>query len=204
MSLFFSDCVGHRHRQDVDLRLVAERLRIARGHGGGRGDVGPADIGEAHRLAGVGSAARAGARRDSARPAAAAVRRRRIMQNLRRWTIASRCRLCRAPRRRRANRSRSGCKRSHRLRLNIHSIANWTIVTLEFRINQLNRSATCMRACAIDWPFNQAWPRHVGPDRRRGFRRRQLIEATIDTLAEAASLDGRSRRSASAPASRRG
>ena len=40
--------IGDRHRKDLDLGLVAEALEHHRRGGRGRGDVGPADIGEAH------------------------------------------------------------------------------------------------------------------------------------------------------------
>ena len=45
--------IGHRDRQDVGRRLVAQGLQDDRGQGGRRGDVGPADIREPHRLAAV-------------------------------------------------------------------------------------------------------------------------------------------------------
>ena len=46
--------VGHRHREQIDLGLVAEGLEDLAGDRGGHCDVGPADVGETHRRTGFG------------------------------------------------------------------------------------------------------------------------------------------------------
>ena len=46
--------VGHRHRQQLGFGFIAQSLQHDTGGGGGRGDVGPADIREDHLVAAFG------------------------------------------------------------------------------------------------------------------------------------------------------